>query len=144
MTTVITILAYKSSGFHSMRNCVMDRWDSDFEMFTTIDEDAAVAWLGDMLVKNHDLKLGSYEFTVLINGIESQDWIDGETDEEQNARLVLHTKIVEEAKAVMAKAVEEEKAKAEAARVAARAAAEAKVKADELQLLASLRAKHGV
>lgn len=74
MSSVITVLAYKSSGEESCRGCVVESWDSDFELHTTKDIADAGVWLGRKKFSHSKEKNKSEcEFTILIDGVGGED-----------------------------------------------------------------------
>jgi hypothetical protein len=69
MTTTYTLIAYKPNGSDCCRGCVMSRWNSDFELCTF----EYIVDLENELFRFHKLTdetEGSYELTILVNGIE--------------------------------------------------------------------------
>jgi hypothetical protein len=135
---IITILAYKPNGVETRRCCVVDQWDSDFETFTTVDPQAAANWLAQFLYDGPNAQKGTYECTVLINGVDDNTWLDGEPEEDYDARQALIAQVTDEAAVALAKLVEEEKAakaRREAARVAGLASAAKARKVAELEQL---------
>jgi hypothetical protein len=107
---IITIIAYKSNGNNQFRGHVSERWDSELEQHITDDVQDAIEWLGNMKSQSLSLKFGHFEFTVLLNGIDNNDWHEWDTEEERAERDEIHTRIVEESDQFAAKAEEEKKA----------------------------------
>ncbi len=138
---MITILAYKRNGVETRRCCVIDRWDSDFEYFVTPSIEDATEWLGKKKCENHKSIQGSYEFTILIDGVDDNYWHDDDTEETREARDDVRYKIENDSELILKNAVVEEKAqlaRKEAARVAGLASA---AKARKVVELANIKAR---
>lgn len=87
----ITIAAYRPSGVDTCRGCVMDSWDSDFEMKITDDPEQAIQYVADYYYQNSQMGRQSiYEVNILINGIGGENgeamYVDWESDEEGEVR----------------------------------------------------------
>ena len=135
---IITILAYKTDGVTTRRCCVVDSWSSDFEYFVTPSVEDATEWLGKKKYENHKSAQGSYEFTILIDGVDDNYWHDDETEETREARDDVRYRIENDSELILNNAVTEEKAqlaRKEAARVASLAAAEKARKVAEFENL---------
>ncbi len=72
------LIAYKPSGANYCRSCLMESWDSRFEMFNHLDAQTLKDKLTHFIINNLTSQLyGSYEFTVYRNGICIYDEING-------------------------------------------------------------------
>jgi hypothetical protein len=67
MTDIITVIAYKENSVDTCRGCVMDRYDSDLEMFSSDKPEAVADFVANLQAKDLD-HYSSFNFTYLING----------------------------------------------------------------------------
>jgi hypothetical protein len=65
--SIITIISYKSSGYTTLRGCVVDTWDSDFEMKIFEDLEESIKYLGDQMNCARSSRR-EYEYNILIDG----------------------------------------------------------------------------
>ncbi len=80
MSNIITIIAYKSSGYRSIRGCVTDQWGSGFQMDVFDDIEEAIKCLGKLMVEDRHSKEGEYEYHILIDG-KDESYIYEDEDE---------------------------------------------------------------
>lgn len=150
--TVYSLIAYKSNSVDTCRGCVMDRFDSDFELQTTTEESELVARWAQLLKRNRDRTRGEggFDITLLINGadadLESElagdDWDAWEILNDLRNRLeteanAAYQALVAAEQAAQAAAAQRAALQAEAAREARRLQAEA----DERATFTRLKAK---
>lgn len=138
-----TVIAYRESGEDTCRGCVMDRWDSGFDMRTFVDTDRAAEWASQFYYQNK-IELGSYSLSYLVNG-KPLDYFnfDGECDDEYYETTYNQYDIDNEARRIASEKHEVFKAKKEADRLAAiKRQLDYKVEQD-LALFAKLKAQYG-
>lgn len=100
MKPLITVLAYRCNGVQTRRCCVVGRWDSDFETFTTTDPDAAAEWMVKFMApKDNAYYEGSYDLKVLINGAEEDYWGEDDSEDDYDVRQSYRNEILREANA---------------------------------------------
>jgi hypothetical protein len=75
-----TLICYRPNGIDTCRNCVMDRSDSDFELRTFDEPEAAAEFWAQKLWEDGQAGRAycSWEITLLIDGRE--DWYDDRPD----------------------------------------------------------------
>ena len=136
---VYSLIAYKHNNVDTCRGCVMDRFDSDFELRTTVNETELIEAWATLLKRNRDRERGdaSYELTLLVDGADAdlESELTGDDWDAWNAKNDLRIRFESAAQAAYEKRVETEQAaqalaaqratqQAEAAREAARLQAE--------------------
>jgi hypothetical protein len=67
MTDIITVIAYKENSVDTCRGCVMDRYNSDLEMFSSDNPEAVADFVANLQAKDLD-HYSSFNFTYLFNG----------------------------------------------------------------------------
>ncbi len=91
------LVCYKPSGEDTCRGCLMERWDSEFELFKYDDVDNTIATLGQKMFENTQRgRAPEWEFTLFVDGLEPYDcvdntWVDVDTAHKHiftNAELV--------------------------------------------------------
>lgn len=134
MSPFITVLFYMPSGATYSRGCLMDSWGSEFDTLLTRDPEEAIKRIGEAKIANHESKEGSYEITILIDGVDDEFWVD-EPAEADEARDALRNRIIAETNAIAQDYKDSAKKRAEQAeraRVASLAAAAKRKKQAEI------------
>jgi len=128
-----TIVVHKSSGSTSCRGCIMDQWDSDFDMdYFTESEHVVSRAVPYILTNMKDEELGNYEVTILYNGV-PHNYLDDENVPD----------LYKEACVIARQKANEYKNAKEQKRLEAKQAEQDRKKADDLKLLEKLKKQYG-
>ena len=95
---IFTLIAYKENAVDSCRNCVMERYDSDFQMeYSTSANDIALKWATIQHRAAHrNNRDTEYEYTLLIDGVDvnNEPFEANYTDEQSNARCIIYNDVL--------------------------------------------------
>ena len=67
MADIITVIAYKEDAVESYRNCVVDRYGSAFDIFSSTNPESVIDHVTKMKADDLD-SYNTFDFTFLING----------------------------------------------------------------------------
>jgi hypothetical protein len=127
-----TLIAHKSSGSTSCRGCIMDQWDSDFELYYSSNAtDVINTAVPYILINMKDEELGHYEVTILYNGFPI-DYQDDDTIDLYKAACNIARQQADDYKAAK-----------ERKRIDAEQAEKDRKKENDLKLLAKLKEQYG-
>lgn len=116
INSVLTVVAYKPNGVTTRRCCVVDSWDSQLETLVTQNPEEAIQWMANLKIQDHEGDQGQYEFTVLVDGVDS-NW-EGLHDDESvwEQRHLLRSQVEGAAEKIYRDYVADAKARAEKAK----------------------------
>lgn len=107
--TRFTLICYKEDSTESCKGCVMERYSSDFQIYHEVSFEAVALKLANMMLTNKKSERGEafYEFTLLINGEDSQ-WTDAGEAIYARARTLVGEMVAEELERANAAAAAQE------------------------------------